>query len=223
MSKKIILSWSGGKDSALALYALQKDPNYEIISLLTTVTEEYERISMHGVRIELLEKQAKEIGLPLKKVFIPKNSNNKIYEERMGQALREFKLNGVIGVAFGDLFLEDLRKYREDKLAQIGLEAIFPIWTKDTKKLSKYFTQNKFKAILTCVDENHLSENFVGRYYDLKLLADLPKQIDPCGENGEFHSFVFEGPIFKNPLNIKKGKIVKRDNRFWYCDVISDF
>lgn len=220
--KNILFSWSGGKDSAFALHEIRKDPNYRIAALLTTVTEDYDRISMHGVRRVLLEAQAASLGLPLEVVLITKNASNEEYEASMGQTLAKYKAEGVTSVAFGDIFLEDLKAYREDKLAQMDLSGIFPIWKRDTTGLAQAFIQMGFKAITTCVDTQVLGEGFVGREIDQEFLSELPPSVDPCGENGEFHSFVYDGPIFKQPIGCKTGERVLREDRFYYCDLIPD-
>ena len=220
MSKKILFAWSSGKDSALALYEIRKTPRYEIVALLTTVTKDYDRISMHGVRRVLLEQQAASLGLPLEKVLITKNSSNEEYEARMKDKLMEYQSRGVSAVAFGDIFLEDLKKYRENNLAKIEWQALFPIWKRDTVELSRSFVKLGFKAIITCVDSKVLDKSFVGRAYDEDFLKDLPPAIDPCGENGEFHSFAFAGPVFKEKISFTIGEIVLRDNRFYFCDLM---
>ncbi|MBU0952301.1 MAG: diphthine--ammonia ligase [Elusimicrobia bacterium] len=208
---KILFAWSGGKDSAIALWEIMKKPEYTLTALLTTMTENYDRISMHGVRNSLLEKQANSIGLPLTKVYISKKSSNEEYESKMKEKLVYYKSTGVTSVAFGDIFLEDLRKYRENNLSQIQIDAVFPIWKRNTLELANCFIENGFKAIVTCIDTNHLDKSF---------LSDLPAKVDPCGENGEFHTFVYNGPIFKYPLTVKKGKVVLREKRFYFCDII---
>jgi len=235
LKDKILFSWSGGKDSALALNSIRNNNNdIEIVALITTVTEDYNRISMHGVRCELLEKQAASIGLPLEKISITKNSGNEEYEEKMKSVLLKYKNEGVTAVAFGDIFLEDLKKYREANLAKIGLKGLFPLWKQESYILAKKFIDLKFKAIITCVDGHFSFEDsaqsntpkqldgskFCGREFDNTLLADLPKNVDCCGENGEFHSFVYAGPIFKNEIALTKGEVVLRDEQFWFCDLI---
>ena len=220
MRKKILVSWSGGKDSTMALYELLKDGSYEIVALLTTITEDYGRISMHGVREYLLEKQAQSIGFNLEKVYITKNASNEEYERKMREILEKYKKIGVSGVAFGDIFLEDVREYRERNLSKVGMEGIFPIWGKNTKELAQKFIELGFKAITTCVDSKSLDKSFVGRIYDKQFLLDLPQGVDPCGENGEFHTFVYDGPIFRKRVKFKIGEIVFRDNRFYFCDLI---
>ena len=219
MVQKVILSWSGGKDSAIALMELSHDPRYTIESLLTTITAGYDRISMHGVRVSLLEEQANSLGLPLMKVIIRQGSSNEQYESAMRRILARAQADGITAVAFGDLFLEDIRQYREGKLSQIGMEALFPLWKRDTRKLAKSFLEAGFKAVLVCVDSRVLDRSFAGRAFDESLLADLPRHVDPCGENGEFHTFVNAGPIFSRPISVRQGEIVLRENRFWYCDL----
>lgn len=220
MTQRVLMSWSGGKDSALALHALRKDTAFEVAGLLTTLTEDYQRISMHGIRRALLEQQARSLGLPLFLVMIPKDCSNEIYEQRMRETLDAARAAGVNGVAIGDIFLEDLKRYREEKLAGAGLQAVFPIWKRDTTELSRTFIALGFRAVLTCVDTQKLDASFAGRDYDAALLADLPPTVDPCGENGEFHSCVTAGPIFSKPLAFTKGDVVLRDNRFCFCDLI---
>jgi uncharacterized protein (TIGR00290 family) len=220
MPEEVILSWSGGKDSAMAFMELARDPRYRIASLLTTVTSGYERISMHGVRISLLEEQANSLGVPLLKVTIPEGSSNEQYESAMRSVLTRVQVNGVKTVAFGDLFLEDIRRYREERLSQVGMKAVFPIWKRDTCEVANSFLKVGFKAILVCVDSKFLDRSFVGRAFDESLLADLPPGVDPCGENGEFHTFVHAGPIFNRPIRVKSGEVVLRENRFWYCDIL---
>jgi uncharacterized protein (TIGR00290 family) len=218
--KKILFIWSGGKDSAMALYELQRTNSYEISALLTTITEDYDRISMHGVRCILLEQQAKSLGLPLEKIYIPKNASNDEYETKMREKLMDYQSRGVLSVVFGDIFLEDLRKYREENLSKIGIKGIFPLWRRDTMELAHTFIDLGFKALITCVDSNALDKRFVGKLYDKRFLSELPFSVDPCGENGEFHSFVYDGPIFREKIAFTIGDIVLRDNRFYFCDLI---
>ena len=220
MAEKVLFTWSGGKDSAMSLYVLRKFHNYEIAALLTSVTEDYDRISMHGVRRVLLEQQARSLGLPLEILYITRNSSNEEYEAKMKEKLLQYKSQGVFSVVFGDIFLEDLRKYRENNLAQIGMEGIFPIWKRDTTELASTFIDLDFKAVITCVDSQSLDGKFVGRYFDNSFLSELPPKVDPCGENGEFHTFVYDGPIFSERIRFRRGKIVLRDNRFYFCDLI---
>ena len=212
------MCWSGGKDSSMALDAARHDPTLQVMALLTTVTEGYERISMHGVRCSLLEQQAQALGLPLEQVRIPISASNAIYEEAMRQLLLRYQARGVSRVIFGDLFLEDIRRYRETNLAKLSMHGIFPLWLKDTRQLAQGFIAAGYRAILVCVDPKQIDPSFCGREFDETLLADLPPSADPCGENGEFHTFVYEGPIFHRPVSIVKGEVVQRDG-FWFCDV----
>jgi len=220
--ENVIVSWSGGKDSAIALHEIIKNQKYKISALLTTVTEDYDRISMHGVRRILLERQVASLGFALEKVFISKNATHEEYESNMGQVLTKYKETGVTSVVFGDIFLEDLRQYREDKLATLGMHGIFPIWKRDTQELAHSLTELGFKAVTTCVDNNMLGKQFVGRLIDEQFLSELPATVDACGENGEYHSFVYDGPIFKERVPYTLGEIILRENRFWYCDLIPD-
>lgn len=220
MKEKVIVSWSGGKDSALALYELQKTKCYEIVSLLTTITQDYNRISMHGVRTILLEMQAESLGLPLAKVFITKDITNKQYENKMGEVMAKYLAAGISSVVFGDIFLEEIRKNRQDNLSKIGMKGIFPIWKRNTAVLAHEFIESGFKAVITCIDSNFLDKTFIGRNLDEHFLSELASTVDPCGENGEFHSFVYDGPIFKKKIRFKKGNIVLRNNRFYYCDLL---
>jgi len=222
MVETVVLSWSGGKDSAMAFRELSRDPRYKIRSLLTTITEGYDRVSMHGVRISLLERQAEALGLPLVKVSIPQASNNEQYESAMRKVLVREHIDGVSAVAFGDIFLEDIRQYREERLNQVGMKAIFPIWKRDTRELALEFINAGFRAILTCVDSKQLDGSFVGRMFDRSLLRDLPSGVDPSGEKGEFHTFVCAGPIFSKSICVREGEIVLRENRFYYCDLLPD-
>jgi uncharacterized protein (TIGR00290 family) len=215
----ILFCWSGGKDSAMALHALLQRNELRVAALLTTVTEGYDRISMHGVRRELLKGQTESIGLPLHEVFIPPQCVNPIYESRMEEALRMHYDKGVRTVAFGDIFLEDLRAYREKNLARMGMTALFPIWKRDTRALIRAFHSANFRAIAVCVDSKVLNRSFAGRELDQAFFRDLPPHADPCGENGEFHTFVFDGPIFHAPIPVRTGEIVQRDS-FVFCDLL---
>ena len=219
MTTPILFCWSGGKDSAMALHALLQRTDVRIAALLTTVTETYDRISMHGVRRELLVQQAESIGLPLHEVRIPPQCVNPIYEARMEEALRVHYAEGVRTVAFGDIFLEDPRAYREKNLARIGMTALFPIWKRDTRELIHEFHEHGFRAIAACVDPRVLNRSFAGRELDEAFFRDLPAGVDPCGENGEFHTFVFDGPIFRKPIPVHAGEIVERDS-FIYADLV---
>jgi uncharacterized protein (TIGR00290 family) len=219
----ILFSWSGGKDSALALYVLLQQPEeWEVIGLLTSVADEYRRVSHHGVREEMLERQADSIGLPLDKLRIPISTapcTNAQYEALVGEKLAEYVARGVLHVGHGDIFLEDLRAYREKNLAKLGMTGVFPIWKRDTRELVESFVSLGFRAKLCCVEGSKLDDTFVGRELDLSLVEDLPPGIDPCGENGEYHSFVYDGPIFRWPIAFETGIKVCRDNRH-YIDLL---
>lgn len=213
------MSWSGGKDSALALREIVRTRRYSVKALLTTVTEEYDRISMHGVRRGLLNAQASSLGLPVEEVWIPKNSSNEVYESRMKAALTRYKEVGVEQVAFGDLFLQDIRSYREEKLAQIGMSGLFPLWGRNTRDLAREFIDGSFRAVLCCVDPKKLSKEFCGMEFDATFLESIPASVDPCGENGEFHTFVYDGPIFRNTVSIVRGEVVLRGG-FYFADLL---
>jgi uncharacterized protein (TIGR00290 family) len=203
----------------MALHTLLQQREIKIAALLTTVTEDYNRISMHGVRRELLHQQAQSIGLPLHEIFIPAQCVNPIYEARMEAALRHFLEEGVRKVAFGDIFLEDLRLYREKNLARLDMQAIFPIWKRDTRELIREFHAAKFRAVISCIDPKFLEPSFAGRELDESFFTVLPQNVDPCGENGEFHTFVFDGPIFSRPIHFTLGEVVHRDS-FVFCDLV---
>jgi len=220
VKEKVILCWSGGKDSALTLHELRKDDKYEVVTLLTTLTRDYDRVCMHGVRSILLEQQAESLGLPLEKIFISKNASNEEYESRMREVLERYGAEGVCAVAFGDIFLEDLRKYREEKLSQVAMKGLFPIWKRDTAKLACEFINLGYEAIVTCANSNLLDSTLVGRAFDEQFLSTLPEAVDPCGENGEFHSFVSDGPIFQQQIPHTTGETVLRANGFYYCDLV---
>lgn len=217
----ILFCWSGGKDSAMALHAVLRDAHVQVAALLTTVTEGYECVSMHGVRRELLREQARQIGLPLHEVFIPPECVNATYEARMEEALRVHHARGIRKVAFGDIFLEDLRAYREKNLARMGMTALFPIWKRDTRELIRSFHAEGFRSIAVCVDSKVLDRSFAGRELDEAFFSDLPAGVDYCGENGEFHTFAFDGPIFKEPVRFRTGERVDRDG-FVFCDLLSE-
>jgi uncharacterized protein (TIGR00290 family) len=216
---RVLQSWSGGKDSCLTLAALRADPEYSVEALLTTVTEGYDRVSMHGVRRALLELQAAALGYPLTVVEIPQRATNAEYESAMEAAFGRFRAHGVAAVAFGDLFLEDVRRYREQWLARAGMAPIFPIWGEDTRALAAEFVGRGFQAVLTCVDTRVLDPSFAGRRFDRALLADLPDTVDPCGERGEFHTFVFDGPTFGRAVPVVLGEAVQRD-AWRFCDLL---
>lgn len=212
------LSWSGGKDSALTLWTLRRE-GVEPEALITTVTDVYERISMHGVRRELLARQANAAGIALVEVRIPPACVNDVYETRMAQAFASPSLSDVQAVAFGDLFLEDVRAYRETRLGANNMRGLFPLWGRDTGVLAREFIAAGFQAIIACLDPRVLDASFAGRAYDAQLLAELPASVDPCGENGEFHTFVHAGPIFAEPIACETGEVLERDG-FVFCDVI---
>lgn len=235
MKPKAIFNWSSGKDSALSLYKILQEDQFEVTSLLTSINKDFQRISMHGVHVSLLEKQAENLGLNLIKMELPKEPSMEEYREIMSKTMNEIKLQGVTHSIFGDIFLEDLRKYREDQLQSIGMEAVFPLWKQKTTALINEFLDLGFKTIVTCVNETYLDKSFAGRIIDENFIKDLPENVDPCGENGEFHTFTFDGPIFKNPINFEIGETVKKtypkpksdqnekddEYIFWFCDLIA--
>lgn len=216
----IVLSWSGGKDSALALWTLRQAEE-PLRALLTTVTEEYDRVSMHGVRVGLVRKQAEAVGLPLVEIRIPPSCSNEVYEARMSAALASPELRDCKRYGFGDLFLEDVRTYREERLAPLGKSGVWPLWGRDTRVLAEEFVAAGFRGVVVCVDPSKLDGDFCGRELDAAFLADLPSDVDPCGERGEFHTFVYDGPIFAQPIRIRRGKVVERDG-FLFCDLLED-
>jgi uncharacterized protein (TIGR00290 family) len=203
----------------MALRRTVTSGEFEIACLLTTVNDLFHRVSMHGVREELLEKQAESLELPLQKVMIPSPCPNAVYEEKMHETLEIWKARGVTHVIFGDLFLEDIRRYREEKLALLGLTPVFPVWGRDTRSLAREIIAAGFRVILSCVDPRKLDPRFVGRRFDISLLRDLPEGVDPCGENGEFHTFVYDGPLFKKPVQVEVGERVNRDG-FEFADLV---
>lgn len=234
MKPKAIFNWSSGKDSALALYRILKEDRFEVTSLLTSINKEFGRISMHGVRASLLEKQAESLEFPLIKMELPKEPSMEEYREIMAQTMNAIQSQGVTHSVFGDIFLEDLRKYRENQLESIGMKAVFPLWRQNTSNLINQFLDLGFKTIVTCVNETYLDKSFAGRVIDKDFIAELPKNVDPCGENGEFHTFTFDGPIFKTPIPFEIGETVKKtypkpklnpedqddEYVFWFCDLI---
>jgi uncharacterized protein (TIGR00290 family) len=221
--KRILLSWSGGKDSAWALHLLRQENQYEVVALLTAINEKFRRVAIHGFREELLDQQAASVGLPLWKVDLPFPCTNADYESRMAQVCARAAAEGLYGIAFGDLFLEDIRAYRIEKLAGTGLEPVFPVWCADlgltTADLARQMVAAGLRAHLTCIDPRHLSPSFAGRTFDADLLADLPASVDPCGERGEFHTFAFAGPMFSRTVPVIPGERVERDN-FIYADLL---
>ena len=216
---KTLVSWSSGKDSAWLVHVLRSNPNVELAALLTTVNESAKRVAMHAVREELLEAQAEALGLPLWKVPIPSPCPNEIYEQAMGRAVARAVGEGFTHVAFGDLFLEDVRRYREERLAHTGLTPLFPLFNADTTALAREMIAAGLGARLTCVNPKVLDRSFAGREFDADLLRDLPASVDPCGERGEFHSFAYRGPMFSRPIPIESGIIVERDG-FVFADLI---
>jgi uncharacterized protein (TIGR00290 family) len=220
MARKTLLSWSSGKDSAWALHALRRDPSVELVGLLTTLNEVVGRVAMHGVRESLLEAQSRAVELPLTKVFIPEPCTNEDYEAAMGAAMSEARVAGVEAIAFGDLFLEDIRQYREDKLAPTGIEPLFPLWGRDTRALAREMVESGLRAVVTCVDPERVPRELAGRTYDEVFLGDLPSDVDPCAERGEFHTFAYAGPMFSSPLGVDVGEVVERAG-FVYADVLS--
>ncbi len=236
---KSFFNWSGGKDSTLALYHILKDKNYSIEKLLTNVNSEHRRISMHGVREDLLELQAAAIGIPLQKLVLPDQPSMTRYEKYMMQTMNQLRQEGYTHSVFGDIFLEDLKTYRETQLAKVGMTGVFPIWKRDTAALIHEFIGLGFKTIVVCVNEKCLDKSFCGRIIDENFIKDLPHNVDVCGENGEFHTFAFDGPLFKNPVTFSKGEIVYRkyaapkeqndngfqatsaeDYGFYFCDLL---
>lgn len=215
----VLVSWSGGKDSCLALRELQRTPDVRVAALITTITRDFDRISMHGVRRVLLERQAASLGLPVHLVEISKGASNQEYETAMGRAFDQFHDRGIETVGFGDLFLEDVRAYRERLLARHHMVGRYPIWGRDTAALLREFIAEGFRTVVVCVDPAQLDPSFAGRVIDEQFLADLPPHVDPCGENGEFHTFVFDGPIFKDAIRFATGETVCRDG-FWFCDLL---
>jgi uncharacterized protein (TIGR00290 family) len=219
LPEKVIVGWSGGKDSALALYEVLKSGR-DVLSLLTTVTLDYDRVSIHGVRRSLLRQQAESLGFPVEEMLLPKGAADKDYENEFLSILRSYRNRGVLGVVFGDIFLEDVKKFRDGLLSRIGMHGIYPLWKRDTRELANHFIDLGFKAVVTVVDSQALGKEFSGREYDKKFLADLPAGVDPCGENGEFHSFVYNGPTFTKQISFERGEVVFRENRFWYTDLV---
>ena len=234
MKTKAIFNWSSGKDSALALYKVLREDQFEITSLLTSINREFQRISMHGVPVSLLEKQAESLGFPLIKMELPKEPTMEEYREIMAKTMNEIKSGGVTHSIFGDIFLEDLKKYREEQLSTIGMKAVFPLWKKNTTELIHEFLDLGFKTIVTCVNETYLDKSFAGRIIDKDFINDLPANVDPCGENGEFHTFTFDCPLFKSPISFHIGETVKKtypkpktdeesedgEYVFWFCDLL---
>jgi len=212
------MSWSGGKDSCLALYEIQKSSDYRIAALLTTITREYDCISMHGVRRALLERQATSLGLPLHPILISKGASNEEYELEMAQAFSEYREQVIDSVVFGDLFIEDIKAYREQFLARHGMKGLYPVWQRNTTSFIKKFIELGFKAVLSCVDSKTLDRSFAGKTIDEEFISSLPANVDPCGENGEFHTFVYDGPNFTQPVEFTLGEVILREG-FWFRDL----
>jgi len=217
--EKVLMCWSGGKDSAFALHELRQSGRYEVVALLTTVNSQFGRVSMHGVRREMLEAQARALELPLHVVELYGKVSMEEYAEKMRESLQEFLAAGVWQAAFGDLFLEDVRSYREKNLQKVGMKALFPLWGCNTAHLAREFLELGFRAVVVTVDAKVLDESFAGRPFDESFLKDLPAGVDPCAENGEFHSFVFDGPGFRQPVAWRLGEKVTREG-FVYCDIL---
>jgi uncharacterized protein (TIGR00290 family) len=217
--RRVLISWSSGKDSAWTLHALRQDRCNRVEVLLTTVTREFDRVSMHGVRRDLLESQAKAAGVDLWTVSLPNPCTNEQYEAAMNEAMDRAKAAGITAVAFGDLFLEAVRQYREAQLAKSGLELLFPLWGRSTTDLSAEMLDQGLRAKITCVDPTLLPASFSGREYDKAFLSDLPASVDPCGENGEFHTFAYAGPMFREPVAIQPGETLTRDG-FVFSDLL---
>lgn len=219
MKKKVLMSWSSGKDSAWALYKLQQNPEIDLAGLFCTVTKAFDRVTMHGVRVELLLKQAESIGLPMEVIEIPYPCCNAEYEEIMGQFVASAKNDNIDCFAFGDLFLEDVRNYRAEKMEGTGIEAIFPLWGIPTDRLLTEMIDGGLRMVTTCINPKQIPEEFVGREFNQAFLDALPEHVDPCGENGEFHSFVFDGPMFSERIEISVGDIVHRDG-YLFADIL---
>lgn len=227
--EKVLFCWSGGKDSALALYKVLQNDRIEVVALLTTLNEHYKRVSMHGVREDLLDAQASSIGLPLTKMYVKEGTNSE-YERRMEEVLLQYKSKGITKIVFGDIFLEDLRAYRENNLKKLNLVAEFPLWNRNTSKLINEFFDLNFKTIICCVNDAFLDKESVGVELSKTFVASLPVNVDPCGENGEFHTFCYEGPIFKKPIRFSVGEkvykpldvIIEGSNTkgFWFCELL---
>jgi uncharacterized protein (TIGR00290 family) len=242
-AKKAFFNWSGGKDSSLCLYHILKQGEFNVDFLLTSVNQQFQRVSMHGVRVELLEMQAKSVGLPLQKLMLPEMPSMSVYDDMLQEMLSKVKSEGINYSIFGDIFLEDLKQYREAQLAQVQMQGVFPLWNQSTSYLLEQFIDLGFKAVLVCVNEKYLDKSFAGRVIDRDFVKDLPKNVDPCGEYGEYHTFVYDGPIFKEPVPFQLGEVVYRnyapakeedendtcfsskpqsyDTGFWFCDLLT--
>ena len=221
MGKKILMSWSSGKDSAWALYCLQQNPAFEVVGLFTTVNEEFNRVSMHGVRTELVLQQADSLGLPLEIIRLPNPCTNEQYSQLMQDFMESAKARGITGMAFGDMLLEDVRNFREKQLKNVGLQAIFPLWGLATHLVPHDMFNAGLRALITCLDPTKISPHFAGLELGSEVLAALPCDVDLCGENGEYHTFVFDGPMFKYKLEVRTGEVVTRDGLV-FADVLAD-
>lgn len=223
--KKAVLNWSSGKDAAMAYHLLQQSNEYKVVQLLTTVNAEQDRVVMHGVREELLDAQADRIGVPLKKIKLPPSPDHEGYSNAMQEAMNELKESEIYTSVFGDIFLEDLKEYREQQLNGVGMQGLFPLWKRDTTELVRQVEDAGIEAMIVCANAKLLGKEFLGRKLDRSLLNDLPAGVDPCGENGEFHTFVYNAPFFKSPIVVKKGTIVERtykneaDSCFYFLDL----
>ncbi len=220
MKEKVLFSWSGGKDSALALYEVQQAGLYEVVSLITTLSAEHKRSFMNNIKVQLLERQAQSTGMAMEKVFVSEKDSKKDYESQMRKILKRYLSKGVKSVVFGDIFIEDLKKQRQNNLAKLKMKALFPLWKQETSRLAKKIIRLGFKTIITCTDSSILSGNFTGREFDESFLSELPPDIDASGENGEFHTFVYDGPIFHKKVHFTKSKVIIKNKNFYYCDLI---
>ncbi len=227
LKNKLYFNWSSGKDASMSLFVLQQQGNFAIKKLVTTINSHYHRVSMHGLRTELLEKQAESIGIPLHKIELPRQPSMEDYTSIMKTNVDSFRNEGFSYTAFGDIYLEDLRKYRDDQLNPLGIQTVYPIWKKDPIELIKQFISLNFKAIIICVSSEFLDESWLGREIDENFLNDLPENVDPCGENGEFHTFCYDGPIFNDPVEFTKGESTYREyntesitSGFWFLDLL---
>jgi uncharacterized protein (TIGR00290 family) len=216
---RLLLSWSSGKDSAWALHVLRASPSSEVCGLLTTVNATHDRVAMHAVRRELLAMQAEAVGLPLRTVELPHPCSNDDYEAALARALAGVAAEGIAGIAFGDLFLADIRAYRERQVSALGLQSVFPLWGRDTSQLAGEMVRSGLRAQLTCVDPRACPREFAGAAFDEDLLRDLPEEVDRCGENGEFHTFAWDGPMFERPVPVRRGPVVERDG-FVFADLL---
>jgi len=220
VSRKTLVSWSSGKDCAWALHVLSQDPCIEVVGLFSTVNRVFDRVAMHGVRVDLLKGQAESVGMPLRIIWIPHPCDNDQYEAAMNGFIDEARAEGIECMAFGDLFLADVRRYRESRLSGTGITPLFPLWGAGTGELARRMVSQGVRARVTCVDSRFLPGDFVGREYDSSFLEEIPQTVDPCGERGEFHTFVFDGPMFLRPVEISVGERVERDG-FVFADIVS--